>query len=277
MKGAYRDPVDHSRTTQPHAGESFIDTLWLPGLILIMIGTVMIAACVASTAYGRTDLSMGVGPHRRSAGDRGRNPDRARTPPREARRAAVVGRPPRRFASPAGGVAALSLAAAGPVGVLTCVLQCPPLSDFACGALRSRSEVGNSNGHLRELRWPVDTGSGRRTQPQRQPRRPHRPALDSRAHLVGGPHHPHLLLRPRHRGVEQFSGQQPRLHRRHQHRHLGRPANPDSCGSSSRAWSRRPTAGRSRRSPALGACDRHPQTRPVDHRDAGVAVVQPSP
>ena len=30
MKGAYRDPVDHARTTQPHAGESFIDTLWLP-------------------------------------------------------------------------------------------------------------------------------------------------------------------------------------------------------------------------------------------------------
>ena len=61
MKGAYRDPVDHSRTTQPHAGESFIDTLWLPGLILIMIGTVLIAAFVFATAYGRTDLSMGLG------------------------------------------------------------------------------------------------------------------------------------------------------------------------------------------------------------------------
>jgi hypothetical protein len=61
MKGAYRDPVDHSRTTQPHAGESFIDTLWLPGLLLIMVGTVLIAACVFSTAYGRTDLSMILG------------------------------------------------------------------------------------------------------------------------------------------------------------------------------------------------------------------------
>lgn len=61
MKGAHRDPVDHSRTTQPHAGESFIDTLWFPGLILIMIGTVVIAAFVASTAYGRTDLSLGLG------------------------------------------------------------------------------------------------------------------------------------------------------------------------------------------------------------------------
>ena len=30
MKGAYRDPVDHARTTHQHAGESLIDTLWLP-------------------------------------------------------------------------------------------------------------------------------------------------------------------------------------------------------------------------------------------------------
>ena len=58
MKGAYRDPVDHSRTYQPRAGESFIDTLWLPGLGLIMIGTVMIAGTVAASAYGRSDLVM---------------------------------------------------------------------------------------------------------------------------------------------------------------------------------------------------------------------------
>ena len=41
MKGAHHDPVDHSRTTQPHAGESFIDTLWLPGLGLIALGIVV--------------------------------------------------------------------------------------------------------------------------------------------------------------------------------------------------------------------------------------------
>jgi hypothetical protein len=58
MKGAYRDPVDHSRTFQPRAGESFTDTLWLPGLGLIMIGTVMIAGTVAASAYGRSDLVM---------------------------------------------------------------------------------------------------------------------------------------------------------------------------------------------------------------------------
>lgn len=61
MKGAHRDPVDHARTTQQHAGESFIDTLWLPGLILIGIGTVLIAATVAATAYGEHDVSIVLG------------------------------------------------------------------------------------------------------------------------------------------------------------------------------------------------------------------------
>lgn len=61
MKGAHRDPVDHARTTQPHAGESFIDTLWLPGLILIAIGTVLIAGTVAATAYGNSAMSLVLG------------------------------------------------------------------------------------------------------------------------------------------------------------------------------------------------------------------------
>lgn len=61
MKGAHRDPVDHARTTQPHAGESFIDTLWLPGLILIGLGTVLIAGTVAATAYGSRDVSLILG------------------------------------------------------------------------------------------------------------------------------------------------------------------------------------------------------------------------
>lgn len=51
MKGAHRDPIDHSRTTQPHAGESFIDTLWLPGLWLIGLGVVTIAGMLAALAY----------------------------------------------------------------------------------------------------------------------------------------------------------------------------------------------------------------------------------
>ena len=61
MKSAHRDPVDHSRTTQPHAGESFIDTLWLPGLGLIMLGTLAIAGFVASTAYQRVEFQLPLG------------------------------------------------------------------------------------------------------------------------------------------------------------------------------------------------------------------------
>jgi hypothetical protein len=60
MKGAYRDPVDHSRTTQPHAGESFIDTLWLPGLILIALGVAGMAGIVAALAYNHHELLMGL-------------------------------------------------------------------------------------------------------------------------------------------------------------------------------------------------------------------------
>ncbi|BBX66668.1 UsfY protein [Mycolicibacterium psychrotolerans] len=61
MKGAHRDPVDHARTTLPHSGESFIDTLWLPGLLLIGVGTVLIAGTVAATAYGNRDVSLILG------------------------------------------------------------------------------------------------------------------------------------------------------------------------------------------------------------------------
>ncbi|MBI3216070.1 MAG: LapA family protein [Mycobacterium sp.] len=61
MKGAHHDPVDHVRTTQPHAGESFIDTLWLPGLILIGLGTVLIAGTVAASAYGNSEVSLILG------------------------------------------------------------------------------------------------------------------------------------------------------------------------------------------------------------------------
>ena len=56
MKGAYRDPVDHARTTQPHAGESFIDTLWLPGLLLIALGVVGVAGLDAALAYNHHEL-----------------------------------------------------------------------------------------------------------------------------------------------------------------------------------------------------------------------------
>lgn len=61
MKGAYRDPVDHSRTTQPRAGESFIDTLWMPGLLLIALGVIGVVGIVAAMAYQRDDLLLTLG------------------------------------------------------------------------------------------------------------------------------------------------------------------------------------------------------------------------
>jgi len=61
MKGAFRDPVDHARTTQPHAGESFTDTLWLPGLFLIALGVVGMAGIVAAMAYNHHELLLMLG------------------------------------------------------------------------------------------------------------------------------------------------------------------------------------------------------------------------
>lgn len=58
MKGAHHDPVDHARTTQPHAGESFIDTLWLPGLVMIGFGVAAIAGLVAATAYQHDEWTL---------------------------------------------------------------------------------------------------------------------------------------------------------------------------------------------------------------------------
>jgi hypothetical protein len=60
MKGAHHDPVDHSRTTMPHAGESMIDTLWFPGLILIFIGILGLAGIVAAAAYGHSEWVLAM-------------------------------------------------------------------------------------------------------------------------------------------------------------------------------------------------------------------------
>ena len=40
MKGP-KDPVDHARTTRPHAGESMKDNKIMPGLIVIGIALVL--------------------------------------------------------------------------------------------------------------------------------------------------------------------------------------------------------------------------------------------
>lgn len=51
MRDAHRDPTDHFRTTQQHAGEHMIDGYYLPGLLLIAVGVVALTGAVAAAAY----------------------------------------------------------------------------------------------------------------------------------------------------------------------------------------------------------------------------------
>ena len=43
MKGP-KDPVDHTRTTRPHAGESMKDNVIMPALVLIGVALAMLSA-----------------------------------------------------------------------------------------------------------------------------------------------------------------------------------------------------------------------------------------
>ncbi|OBB74650.1 MULTISPECIES: protein UsfY [unclassified Mycobacterium] len=54
-----KDPVDHARTTRPHAGESMKDTKNMPGLILIGIALVLFVSALA--AHGADEHGVGVG------------------------------------------------------------------------------------------------------------------------------------------------------------------------------------------------------------------------
>lgn len=54
-----KDPVDHARTTRPHAGESMKDTKNLPGLILIGLALVLFVSALA--AHGASHHSVGIG------------------------------------------------------------------------------------------------------------------------------------------------------------------------------------------------------------------------
>lgn len=45
-----RDSIDHFRTTQQRAGESFIDIYRRPGLLSIALGAMSLISCVASAA-----------------------------------------------------------------------------------------------------------------------------------------------------------------------------------------------------------------------------------
>jgi archaellum biogenesis protein FlaJ (TadC family) len=57
MKGP-KDPVDHARTTQPHAGESMKDNRIMPGLVVIGVTVVLFVACLAAFATSHNDVGL---------------------------------------------------------------------------------------------------------------------------------------------------------------------------------------------------------------------------
>ncbi|WP_026256343.1 protein UsfY [Mycobacterium sp. 155] len=60
MKGP-KDPVDHSRTTRPHAGESMKDNVIMPALVVIGLALVLFVACLSAFATGHTEVGFTVG------------------------------------------------------------------------------------------------------------------------------------------------------------------------------------------------------------------------
>ncbi|MGV0741571.1 protein UsfY [Mycolicibacterium sp. XJ870] len=60
MKGP-KDPVDHARTTRPHAGESMKDNVIMPALILIGVALVMFVGSLAAFATGHPDVGLTIG------------------------------------------------------------------------------------------------------------------------------------------------------------------------------------------------------------------------
>src|ERR1700752_2931674 len=57
MKGP-KDPVDHSRTTRPHAGESMKDNKIMPGLVVIGVTLVLFVSCLAAFATSHHDVGL---------------------------------------------------------------------------------------------------------------------------------------------------------------------------------------------------------------------------
>ncbi|WP_123025526.1 protein UsfY [Mycolicibacterium stellerae] len=53
-----KDPVDHSRTTRPHAGESMTDTKNMPGLIVIGVALVCFVGALAAFATSHHDTGL---------------------------------------------------------------------------------------------------------------------------------------------------------------------------------------------------------------------------
>ena len=61
MGNTYRDPVDHHRTTQPHAGETLKDLLAWPGLLLVALAVVTFVGGLAAEGYMRMQWAVILG------------------------------------------------------------------------------------------------------------------------------------------------------------------------------------------------------------------------
>lgn len=53
MGDTRRDPIDHYRTSLPHAGATFKDSLLLPGILFLGLSAAAIAVGLASAGYMR--------------------------------------------------------------------------------------------------------------------------------------------------------------------------------------------------------------------------------
>lgn len=56
MGNTAKDPVDHARTTRPHAGETMKDTANMPALILLFVAVVSFFACLAAFGTSHGDI-----------------------------------------------------------------------------------------------------------------------------------------------------------------------------------------------------------------------------
>jgi hypothetical protein len=56
MGDTAKDPVDHARTTRPHAGETMKDTVNMPALVLLVVALVSFVACLAAFGTSHGDI-----------------------------------------------------------------------------------------------------------------------------------------------------------------------------------------------------------------------------
>ncbi|WP_409426944.1 protein UsfY [Mycobacterium sp. SMC-11] len=62
MGDTFHDPVDHVRTTRPHAGRAMIDVMGWPGYSLLVVGMVAGIGCLAAfgTGHDRQGIEVAV-------------------------------------------------------------------------------------------------------------------------------------------------------------------------------------------------------------------------